>query len=167
MLHSFKDWSMPERPELPSLPLPVAVATSSAPPVASMSPSSKASPRLATAAWRPLWPRPLHLDRPRHLFAILKAATKALKRPLFLKDIPSFILAIVNLFVMFAPSALSPSQSWMITIENTREPNLFYVTYAAMLSDTKVSSKPLVLIQHNYFGPVEKLIRKKIIGGVI
>ena len=152
---------MPERLELPSLPLPVVVATFFAPLPASMSPSSKASPRPATAAWRPSWPRRLHLDRPRRLFAISKAATKALKRPHSSKDMPSFILAIANLFVMFAPSASSPSQSWMITIVNTREPNRFYVTYAAMLSDTKVGPKPSVLIPHNYFGPEEKLIRKK------
>ena len=91
-------------------------------------------------------------------YAISKAATKALKRPLSSNDMPSFILAIANLFVMFAPSASSPSQSWTITIVNTREPNRFYVIYAAMLSDTKVGPKPSVLIQHNYFGPEEKLI---------
>ena len=152
---------MPERPELPSLPLPVPAETSSAPLPASMCPSSKASPRPATAVWRPSWPRRLHLDRPRHLFAILKAATKALKRPLSSNDMPSFILAIANLFVMFAPSASSPSQSWTIIIVNTREPNRFYVTYAAMLSDTKVGPKPSVLIKHNYFGLEEKLVRKK------
>ena len=145
MPRSFKVWSMPERLELPSLPPAAAVATFFAQLAASMSPSSKASHRPATAAWRPSWPRRLHLDRPRRMFAISKAATKALKRPLSSNDMPSFILAIANLFVMFAPSALSPSQSWTITIVNTQEPNRFYVTYAAMLSDTKVGPNPTQL----------------------
>ena len=74
---------------------------------------------------------------------------------------PSFIDAIAKLFVMFVLSASSSSQSWTITTVHTKEPNFFYVTYAAMLSDTKVGPKPSVLIPHNYFGPEEKLIRKK------